>query len=370
MRSPICKSVFSFLFLALVGWTGMPVARGQSVGGNDAIAKSGSSVRQAFAELAAPVARSTVSVLIDGRQAALGVIVTPEGHLLTKASELNGPIQVRSSDGRLFSAELVGAAVEHDVAMLRVTGRVGGDARAVQFTSLPFSDDPDIEVGRIVAAVGVARTPLAVGVISVARRMIPADVVMGVLLQDHLDGAGAKVMEVSRNSGAQAAGMRRDDVIVSIDDQPVANRGDVTVLLAKRSPGQSVTVRVRRDEGDVDLDVRLTLRTAPSPRTARQNRMGGRLSDRRGGFAAVLQHDMVTIDPTQCGSAIITLDGQVAGLNIARAGRTETYAIPAQVVARLIPELLAGKHPPTTNPADRAVEAPTTSPATAPAGKP
>lgn len=366
------------LVMAISLMTAGPWALGQatdSSGPADDGTRTSPALRQAFAEACAAASRATVSVVVGGRQAALGVIVSNEGHVLTKASELRGPISVRLGDGRLVGAQLVGTALEHDLAMIQL---VAGPAPALitvpagastqqaaprpplpatapasvlgSLTPIRFDTGDDPPVGTWVAAAGPASpTPLAVGVIGVARRTIPADVIMGVILQNHTRG-GARVAEVSPRGGAARAGVKIDDVIVAIDDQPVATREDVTSLLARKSPGQTAVVRVRRDDQTINLEVGLSLRPAPSARSARQNRMGGRLSDRRTGFAAVLQHDMVTLDPSQCGSPVVTLDGRVVGLNIARAGRTEVYALPAGVVRALIADLRAGRYPPTTNP--------------------
>ena len=49
------------------------------------------------------------------------------------------------------------------------------------------------------------------------------------------------------------------------------------------------------------------------------------------------------LKPNECGGPLVDLDGRVIGLNIARAGRTETYAIPSEVILQLLPELLAAK---------------------------
>jgi hypothetical protein len=79
---------------------------------------------------------------------------------------------------------------------------------------------------------------------------------------------------------------------------------------------------------------------------------------------------MVTLDPTQCGSPIVTLDGEIVALNIARAGRTEMYALPASVIVPLIADLRSGKLPPTTNPAVHvraSPREPTSRPTTTPA---
>jgi serine protease Do len=70
--------------------------------------------------------------------------------------------------------------------------------------------------------------------------------------------------------------------------------------------------------------------------------MGSELSQRRAGFPVVLQHDGV-IRPTDCGGPLVDLDGRVVGINIARAGRVESYAVPSEAVIPLLGDLMAGK---------------------------
>jgi serine protease Do len=70
--------------------------------------------------------------------------------------------------------------------------------------------------------------------------------------------------------------------------------------------------------------------------------MGGALSDRRNGFPIILQHD-AALRPSDCGGPLVDLDGKVVGINIARAGRTETYAAPTQAVLPLLYDLMSGK---------------------------
>jgi serine protease Do len=88
------------------------------------------------------------------------------------------------------------------------------------------------------------------------------------------------------------------------------------------------------------------------------NRMSGRMSQRRAGFPQALQHDTV-LEPEMCGGPVVNLAGQAIGLNIARAGRVETYAVPADVVKTLIRELRSGKAVPVerTAPSEASTEA-------------
>jgi serine protease Do len=48
------------------------------------------------------------------------------------------------------------------------------------------------------------------------------------------------------------------------------------------------------------------------------------------------------LQAAQCGGPVVDLDGRAIGLNIARADRTASYAIPSATVRKLVAELLAG----------------------------
>src|SRR5690606_19898060 len=98
--------------------------------------------------------------------------------------------------------------------------------------------------------------------------------------------------------------------------------------------------------GDNKISVRavLTGRVAAMAGTDRreyQNSLGSALSERRFGFPKAFQHDTV-LNPTDCGGPLVDLEGRVVGFNIARAGRTESYAIPANVVITRLYDLMSG----------------------------
>ena len=66
--------------------------------------------------------------------------------------------------------------------------------------------------------------------------------------------------------------------------------------------------------------------------------MGQFASIHSGGFPNVLQHD-ADVFPEQCGGPLVGLDGRLLGLNIARADRVVSYAIPAKNVLEVYREL-------------------------------
>jgi serine protease Do len=217
---------------------------------------------------------------------------------------------------------------------------------ASNLKSIDFEDVGNVPVGKWLAAVGPGEVPISVGVVSLPPRTILANVFMGVQLANSRD-PGARVQVVVPGGNAARAGMQVDDLIVAINDEPVIDQKSVTARLSKLLPGTKVNVRVQRGDEQLDLAVTLAARGQGSLRSQRQNTMGGKVSKRASGFPLVIQHDMVNLNPSECGSPVISIDGTIIGLNIARAGRTETYALPASVVRELIEELKAGKYPPT-----------------------
>ena len=66
------------------------------------------------------------------------------------------------------------------------------------------------------------------------------------------------------------------------------------------------------------------------------------MSNRRWGFPSVIQHDTV-LRPSDCGGPVVDLDGYAVGINIARAGRVASYALPVEVVNPLLKDLQSGK---------------------------
>jgi serine protease Do len=300
---------------------------------------SGSDVRAAFTDVIAPARKSVVRVLCDGKPAALGTIIDADGSILTKGSDLNGQIVCRLLDGRELPATYVAYHPDTDLALL--------DIEATELTPIDWSADADPLVGQWLATPGHESAPVGVGIVSVPRRAIESERISGVLgvrLED-FEGA-AKIAEIIEDSAAAAAQLLPGDLIKRVDDNEINGREALVRLIREHQPGATVNITVLR--GDEELVVPATL-THPFgqflSRIAAQNHMGGELSLRRTGFSAVLQHDTV-LRPQDCGGPLVNLDGQAIGVNIARAGRTESYAIPAGVIVPLLAEMREGRYPP------------------------
>jgi serine protease Do len=296
---------------------------------------SGSSVRKAFGEAVEVVRKSTVEVRIDGKPRALGTIVSDDGWVVTKASESNGEVTCRLSDGRDLPAKVVGANEANDLALLKL------DASGLTAVEWEMSGDPSI--GQWVATAGVQSLPAAVGVVSTARRQIPYKRISGVLGIRIEEPAGpARIGEVYEDSAAESVGLKAGDFIERVQGKFAGTGADFIDYVRQKEPGDEVELVIRRGEERLTVTATLMhpdgLASMAMNRVAEQNLMGGRLSPRRTGFDAVIQHDSV-LRPHECGGPVVTLTGKAFGINVARAGRTETYALPADILLPLIEEM-------------------------------
>jgi serine protease Do len=313
----------------------------------------------AFREVVAQPSRSVVRVQADGRNVALGTVVGADGWVLTKHSELPddaAALTVLIRGVRGISAKVVGVEPKYDLAMLKVD--------ATDLVPVKWGESKSATVGELLASPGPALEPVAVGVLSVAPRAVrPRDLppamtsansgFLGVSLDE--DHGGARIMSVSPRSAAEKAGLKAGDVVTLIAETPIIDAETMVNTIQRFRPGDVVTIKFRRDGQASEARATLDKRPQDSAFERRdyQNRLGSTLSDRRGGFPQVLQHDMA-LRPTDCGGPVVDLDGEAIGINIARAGRVESYAIPADAVRALIPDLQSGKlTPPPARPATK-----------------
>jgi Do/DeqQ family serine protease len=96
------------------------------------------------------------------------------------------------------------------------------------------------------------------GMIGVGIQPVTADIAQSLGLKDV---RGALVREVQPGSPAAGAGVRRGDVIVAFNGQPVADDNSLRNMVARMQPGTPVTFAVIRDGRELDL--RATLAELP-----------------------------------------------------------------------------------------------------------
>jgi serine protease Do len=225
---------------------------------------------------------------------------------------------------------------EFDLALLKVSH----DRLApIKWAERDFTD-----VGRWVATPGLEEVPLAVGVVAVGQLKIRRETGQGILGVDFAaDSERPKVESVAPFSSASRAGIKTGDIILQLAEYAIDTRDALDERRKLFKPGDAFFLRILRGREYLNLHVTMGSHIHNAiERQGIQNRMGGKLSDRRAGFEKILLHDTV-LGPEECGGPIVNLKGEAVGLNIARAGRTETYALPVSVLRNRIEELMSGR---------------------------
>lgn len=317
------------------------------------------SARRAMAEFRPVVREARESVVTiydaDDLQLALATIVTADGYALTKASVLGDAKKVEAefSDGKVVTAKVVDTLDRYDLALLKL--------EADNLKPIQWNTAENLPIGTLLAASSPDEDPLAIGVISVPVRSLDSS--RKGFLGVGMDGAegGVKVTQVTENSAAAKAGLQKDDVITAIDGQPIRSPKELTDTITRKKAEDEVHIGYRRGTEDKVAVATLQSRDdmvigtkangeniteselkelqRESDPTARMGGRGNRVAD---GFPAALQNDLL-IESNQVGGPAVDIDGKAVALNIARAERTKTYAIPAAALTKLLANVNEGK---------------------------
>jgi serine protease Do len=299
------------------------------------IGKNHELVKAAFRDVVRQARQSTVEVKVDGRRVALGTVMDRDGHILTKASELDGTLTCQIGRGDEFSAEIVGVDRELDLALLRTSKK--------DLTPVVLANEVPPVGSWLAVPDSRGEIPLLVGVTSTILREIPrANGFLGVLLGQA--SRGSRIDHVLPESSAERFGLRSGDVIYSVNGRRVHNRFTLIETVQEFQPGTDVEFGLMRGDKKITRRIMLTRREeVAAAEDGSQQHDGGPLSNRRSGFSQVLQHDC-PLRPNDCGGPLVNLDGQAVGINIARAGRVESYAVPASLVRTSFVRLKANRN--------------------------
>lgn len=290
---------------------------------------NGKEIHKVMESLRTSLQKSSAVIYQQRDPIAYGTIVSPEGLIITKASEIENKdnLSIRIESQKYDQFQVLATNTDYDLALIKI------DAKNL---SALEHDKEAQSVGSVVISNGAttrSQRRMLVGIISAKSRPIVNPVrdyaYMGIEFS-----APAVIQSIEPKSPAAIAGLKANDVIIAIDEAPLKNfQLSMTKLLLEKKPGESVNFKVKR--GDQELSFTLTFVSAlkflgpdKMPKT-RNDEMSGRTSKRAYPFPMVLQHD-TPIPPHYMGGPLINLEGKIIGINIARANRCESYAIPIE----------------------------------------
>jgi serine protease Do len=298
--------------------------------------RSGEATLRALAPVSAATRYSIVKLNVNGETVALGTVMDTNGLALTKASEIKpGKLTCWLASDKEVDAELLAIDEEEDVALVQV--------HQTGLKPIAWSVAP-VAVGQWAITPGIAHTPHALGIISALPRHIrPRRALIGV----EWDSGGSlpRIGRLVPGLSAEKGGLKPGDIILAVNSTPVTNRNEVVEMLRELRKGQMVKLRIRREESQFDAELQMM---APNSEVLAAEfdpddgltRMTGTVSVRAQGFEQAIEHDTVLL-PWLCGGPLVDLDGKAIGLNIARASRVSSYALPSRLVQKILENLKA-----------------------------
>ena len=336
------------LCLGLVSCSQIPVLGQSSLSGD--LRMNGKGVEAAFEAQRQVLQDSSAAIYMGRKPIGYGVIMSADGYILTKRSELflldpktkksslKEDLKIIVGEDRYSEVSLLASDIEWDLAILKI------DAK--NLTSIQWADASDIEQGTWVVTNGSTtkkRRRVNIGIISAKAREIKGElpVMLGVGLKEQDDGV--EITAVTKKSGAEAAGILKGDLIKTFDGAEVTKREQILDIIREKQPGDFVEVEFLREgkmlKHKMELRPRKEITGGGKAPQNRNDQMSGDYSERRNSFPMALQTDIDQIS-RQTGGPLLNLAGKAVGINIARANRAESFAIPAKEAQQVYQEML------------------------------
>ena len=246
-----------------------------------------------------------------------GVIVTKDGYILTNNHVVDGAseVQVTMTDGREFTAKVVGRDPKSDIAVVKI--------KADNLPTVPMADSDKVEVGDVVLAIG---NPFGVGQ-TVTKGIVSATERGGMGIEDYenfiqtdaainpgnsggalvdIDGRliGINTAILSRSGGSQGVGFAvpsdtARNVMQSLIAYGHVTRGYLGVKIQNVTPALADEFKLKENAGALVSDV-----TADSPAEKAGFKKGDVVAGFNGKKVADSRHLKLVVADTKPGSTV------------------------------------------------------------------
>lgn len=297
--------------------------------------KRTSEILELFRASADENSNSVAAIRDGGLLLCLGTVVSSDGYILTKASEIVDALEPEAifPDGRRFPAKAVGSDYEFDLTLLKV------DAGNLQPVTLR---DRPARAGELAVIQDQRGNPYLPTVVSVEAHTMESASKAFLGVRPVEDQNGVRIAQVIAGGAAQRSGLKDGDIIMSVAGRDVQHPEELISRIGAFKPGDKVAIRFMRSDRIQTMEITLTSRfTNENPLLPLYNLpefMGQFASTHSGGFPRAMQID-ADVFPRKVGGPLLDLEGRTLGIVIARADRYPTYVIPAEEIASIFRRL-------------------------------
>lgn len=246
--------------------------------------------------------------------------------IVSKSSMVGEQPVVSFLNGKEEIAAVLARDVKNDLVLLEIKGKLSGDiskggsfmdtlttAILGKFLLSPLPDISESEIS-------------VLGSREIVLPRSASSAQLGVNVERR--GEQLFISRVADNTAAREAKLEAGDEIISVDGVTFTDPRDFSKGLQQYEPGDKITLTGKRNDSTFTKNITLRQRLL-QPHIANEFTDGR--SDRRNGFENAFIHD-AKIRPQECGGPVFDSEGRFMGINIARASRTSSIAIPATAV--------------------------------------
>jgi serine protease Do len=87
--------------------------------------------------------------------------------------------------------------------------------------------------------------------------MFPRQQKLGLKIQDTEEGDGVKVLDIDKESPAEKAGLKKDDVVTEIGGKKVTNTDDAREQLMENAEKLTYTIKAKRNGSEMSFDIKI-----------------------------------------------------------------------------------------------------------------
>ncbi len=294
---------------------------------------NGLSTQSAFDPARDKALETTAKLTRNNKLIAMGAIVSPQGHILTKASSCVGARIATLSNGEIFKLRIKKRDEDLDLALYQIISDRN------DFPHVIWSENNSTQKIAWVLSAFTELNEIRVGITSAKPRKIGREGgVMGVILGNE-SSKGVRISEVVPQAAADKSGLQQGDVIQKVEGRMVKKRDQVVDLVGKKDPGDVVSIIILRKNTLEEFKITLGHRSVTFDLFNRNLQMSGPVSKRKDNFPMVIQHDL-PLPKEAMGGPLFNIDGECVGINIARVDRVTIYSLPSEIIKDMTENLV------------------------------